>query len=323
MALSEGLLQDATIVLTLLLLEAVLSFDNAAVLAAMVRKLPVKDRRKALLYGLVGAYALRISAILLASFLIANPILKVLGGGYLVFIGAKHFINMLRHKQGHEHAAGSGGNLWVRLGVPVFIATIIQIELMDLAFAVDQVVVAVAFTNQIQLIIIASVLGILFLRLAAAFMARVMDWLPTLEHMAFIAVMYVGLKLIFLHPFFVTGETYGAVHGNAQEVIGGACMVPFIPVQHEVALGAGAGCEVPTLLSVGITLSLFGLPVLLKLLFGIPRSQPGSHAVAHGTTPPPTAPTPETLQAAHDEVKHAPRDTPQPPPPYREGPPPQ
>ena len=65
----EDLAQDATIVLTLLLLEAVLSFDNAAILAAMVRKLPVKDRKKALLYGLVGAYTLRFAAILLASFL--------------------------------------------------------------------------------------------------------------------------------------------------------------------------------------------------------------------------------------------------------------
>ncbi|MEK6984990.1 MAG: hypothetical protein AABX89_01235 [Candidatus Thermoplasmatota archaeon] len=317
---SEAFVADATIVLTLLLLEAVLSFDNAAILAAMVRKLPVKDRKKALLYGLVGAYGLRISAILLASFLIQTPILKVLGGGYLLFVGVRHFLQLARHKEGHENIPKSIGGMWRKLGLPALVAVIIQIELMDLAFAVDQVIVAVAFTDKIPLIIVASVIGILFLRLAAAVMARVMDWLPTLEHMAFVAVSYVGVKLILLHPFFVTGELYGTVTGNAQAVTGGSCLVPFIPVQHEVALGAGAGCEIPTPISIGITLALFGVPVLLKLLFGIPRSKPGSHPAVDGATLPPPPPTPAALAVAHRDVKQATRETPTRPAPFREQP---
>src|SRR5688500_3491348 len=126
--------QDASIVLTLLLLEAVLSFDNAAVLAAMVRKLPIQDRKKALLYGLVGAYALRIGAILLASFLIETPQLKVVGGLYLVFLGAKHFYGLARHKP-HEHKEHALRIGWSqRLGIPALVAVIVQIELIDLAF---------------------------------------------------------------------------------------------------------------------------------------------------------------------------------------------
>ena len=222
------------IVLTLLLLEAVLSFDNAAILAALVRKLPREQRRKALLYGLVGAYALRISAILLAAFLIRNPWLKAIGGGYLIYIALKHFWDAYRHKV-DEHEVHFSGNWLVRMGVPTFVAVIIQIELVDLAFAVDQVIAAVAYTDKIQLIIIASIVGILFLRLAAAFMAQVMDWLPTLEHMAFIAVGFVGSKL----------------------------MLEMVHI------------EVPTFIAVGVTLALFGVPVFLKLIFGIPRSRPG------------------------------------------------
>jgi YkoY family integral membrane protein len=263
----DPFLHDLGIVLTLLVLEAVLSFDNAAVLAAIVRKLPLGDRRKALLYGLVGAYALRITAILLASFLIRTPALKVVGGLYLLFLGVRHFYQLARHRAaGHKEHKVSPGWL-VRLGVPALVAVIIQIEVIDLAFAVDQVVVAVAFTDEILLIVIASMLGILFLRLAAAVVARVMDWLPLLEHMAYVAVTYVGVKLILLHPWFVT---------NAQvvgrDVVGGACRVPFIPVQHQVAPGGLPGCEIPTPLSVTVTLALFGVPILLKLLFGIPRS---------------------------------------------------
>ena len=275
----EEFLHDATVVLTLLLLEAVLSFDNAAILAAMVRKLPLADRRKALLYGLGGAYILRFSAIALASFLIDNPILKILGGAYLVFISVKHFIRMAQHRgDGHKvHEVKPG--LLARWGVPVLVSIIVQIELVDLAFAIDQVIVAVAFTDEIWLIVIASFVGILFLRLAAAVISRVMDWLPTLEHMAYVAVGYVGLKLILLHEFFVRGETAGAISqdGLRQTFEGGSCLVPFIPVEHEVAVGALPGCHIPTAVSVGITLSLFLVPVFLKLVFGIPRSSPPGH----------------------------------------------
>lgn len=245
--------EDALIVGTLLLLEAVLSFDNAAILAAMVRKLPVADRRKALFYGLLGAYVLRISAILLAAFLIQNPILKVLGGGYLLFLGIRHFVNVARHKAAHHDINLKPGFLRA-LGLPALAITIIQIELVDLAFAIDQVVVAVAFTNKVYLIIIASILGILALRVAAAVLARVMDWLPLLEHMAFVAVMYVGVKLILLHPYF--GED-------------GQCVVPALTTDH--------GCAIPAPISITITIGLFAVPVLIKLIFDKPKSLPGTH----------------------------------------------
>lgn len=278
----DVILEDASIVVALLLLEAVLSFDNAAVLAAMVRKLPMKDRKKALLYGLVGAYGLRFAAILLASFLIANPILKVIGGGYLLFIGVKHFIGVMRHKQDHHkaHELRQPGFL-VRMGVPALLIVIIQIELIDLAFAIDQVIVAVAFTPKIWLIVIASFVGILFLRLAAAIIARVMDWLPLLEHMAYVAVSYVGVKLILLYE------------------------VSFI--------NHGHGVHIPTPISISITLLLFVVPVFIKLVFKVPRSAPqGAHEAAATTIPPPLPPSPTHLEEAHRDVKTPPTQLPPP-----------
>lgn len=277
MAFTDVLLEDAAIVLTLLLLEAVLSFDNAAILAAMVRKLPMKDRKKALLYGLVGAYALRFAAILLASFLIANPFLKVVGGGYLIFIGVKHFYGMLRHKA-HEHKEHEmHTDLFTRMGIPALVAIIIQIELIDLAFAIDQVIVAVAFTPKIWLIVIASFVGILFLRLAAAMIARVMDWLPLLEHMAYVAVTYVGVKLVLLYP------------------------VGFV--------NDGHGVHIPTPVSVGITLLLFVVPVVVKLAFGWPKSIPaGVHVAATSSDLPRPPVDAARLSAANKDVKDAPRD---------------
>lgn len=261
----EAFWQDITIVLTLLLLEAVLSFDNAAILAAMVWKLPMKDRRKALLYGLVGAYILRTGAILLAAFLIENPSFKLIGGGYLIFIAVKHFYQLVRHREqshGKTHEA-TPGRFWAALGVPALVAVIIQIELVDLAFAIDQVVVAVAFTEKVYLIIIASMIGILFLRIAAAYISRVMDWLPLLEHMAYIAVFYVGIKLILLHPLFAPG---------------GECIVPALShLETYPGNRTAVMCEIPTAVSVTMTLGLFGIPILVKALFKWPDSRGSQH----------------------------------------------
>lgn len=231
-----GFGEDVGIVVALIFMEAVLSFDNAAILAAIVRRLPLHERRKALLYGLVGAYAMRIGAILLATLLIRTPELKLLGGAYLLFLFAKHFVQLGRHRNRAHRPPSSG---WLkRLGVPALVATIVQIELIDFAFAIDQVLVAVAFTDKVPLIIIAAMLGILALRLAASLMARVMDWLPLLEHSAYVAVGYAGVKLILLYPFM------------------------------------GLPYHIPTLVSLGVTLGLFAVPILVKLLFDWPRSRP-------------------------------------------------
>ncbi len=245
------------IITALLLLEAVLSFDNAAILAAMVRKLPFNQRKKALLYGLVGAYVLRITAILLAAFLIKYQILKVLGGAYLVFLFVKHFDAFIRHKGDMEAAHKTGTPFLVRLGVPMLLATIIQIELIDLAFAIDQVIVAVGFTDVIGLIILASMVGILFLRLAASVMARVMDWLPTLEHMAYVAVGFVGVKLVLLFE----GQSFGKLD---------------IP-----GFGHGHGIHIPDMVSLIFTFGLFAVPILAKLLFKWPASEHGAHEPPH------------------------------------------
>jgi YkoY family integral membrane protein len=219
---------DIAIFFTLILLEGVLSFDNAAVLAAMVRKLPVEQRKKALLYGLVGAYAFRTIAILGVAFIIANPILKVVGGAYLLYLAASHLI-----PSGKPHEHGEAPGFLSRLGVTGFWSVVVAVELADLAFALDQVLVAVAMTDKLLLVIVASLVAILFLRISAAYMTRLMDWFPALEKLAYVAVGFVGLKLVAVE----------AAHYLGYESF-----------------------EVPKAVSIGVTLSLLVLPVIVKFL---------------------------------------------------------
>ncbi len=218
---------DVAVFLTLVLLEGVLSFDNAAVLAAMVRKLPMAERKKALLYGLAGAYVFRTVAILGVAFIIANPFLKLLGGAYLLYLAVNHLFFAKPHE---EHVEGG---LFARMGIRGFWGIVLAVELADVAFALDQVLVAVAMTDKLPLIIAASLVAILFLRVSAAYMSRLMDWFPALEKLAYVAVGFVGLKLVGVE----VAHMLGYVH-----------------------------VEVPKVVSIGVTLSLLVLPVLGKLV---------------------------------------------------------
>ena len=218
---------DVGIFLTLILLEGVLSFDNAAVLAAMVRKLPLEQRKKALLYGLAGAYVFRTIAILGVAFIIANPVLKVVGGAYLLYLAVKH---LFFHRPHEEHAEGT---LLSRIGVSGFWGVVVAVELADIAFALDQVLVAVAMTEKVFLIIIASMVAILFLRISAAYMTRLMDWFPALEKLAYVAVGFVGLKLVGVEAAHALGYT---------------------------------DFDVPKIISISVTLTLLVVPVIGKFV---------------------------------------------------------
>lgn len=244
--MATDLVQDATIILTLVVLEAVLSFDNAAMLAVLSRRLPLgQGRRRALNYGLLIAYGLRVLAILSAVLLLRYPLFLTVGGAYLLFLFAKHFLALVRGRGG-AHAEGEAKPAKGLFGLSPFTAVILQIGLVDLAFAMDQVIAAVGFTREFWLIVLAATLGLLALRVLAPFISRLMDWLPLLEHMAYVAVGFVGTLLILEHPVVV------ATPRVIEDVV--------------------APVKIP------ITLSLFLVPIAIKFLFGFPRSHGHPHA---------------------------------------------
>ncbi len=257
------LVQATSIVVTLLLLEAVLSFDNAAILAVMSRKLPPgAGRKRALNYGLLIAYVLRILAILAAVVLASTPWFLTVGGAYLVFLFMKHFLGMAGGKP-HAHATAPDQSATKGfLGLSPLQSVVLQIGLVDLAFALDQVVAAVAFTKNVEpvtflgglvtyqqaLILVAATAGLVSLRVLAPFISRLMDWLPILEHMAFVAVGFVGALLVLEHPLVVP-----PLHVITD---------PLEPVK------------------IPVTLGLFAVPIFIKLVFKVPRGRSHVHAAS-------------------------------------------
>ncbi len=91
---------DLLIVGLLVILEGLLSIDNALVLGMLAKRLPKPMRSRALSYGLVGAFVFRVIAILLSAYLLQWTFVKLLGGAYLAYIAVKHLF--FEQYEGHE-----------------------------------------------------------------------------------------------------------------------------------------------------------------------------------------------------------------------------
>src|SRR5262245_14090588 len=174
----------------LVLLEGLLSADNALVLALMILGLPRPDQKKALRYGLVGAFAFRIAATLLATYLIRIGWVKLLGGLYLLYLTYSHFWG---HEAGSDRRAAPRAKPW--LGLSAFWATVVRVELINLAFSVDSILVAVAMSPKRWVVISGGILGIVAMRVVVGQLIALVERYPVLVDGAFIIIAWVGFKL--------------------------------------------------------------------------------------------------------------------------------
>src|SRR5688572_19075464 len=111
----------------LVALEGLLSADNAMVLAVLVLGLPKHEQRKALRYGIVGAFAFRVLAILAAAYLIQIRVVMLIGAAYLLWLPYTHFFSS---GEGHDRRAPKPARAW--LGLSAFWATVVKVELTDI-----------------------------------------------------------------------------------------------------------------------------------------------------------------------------------------------
>lgn len=232
----------------LIIIESLLSVDNAAVLATMVMDLPKDQRNKALKYGILGAYAFRGLAMVFASVLIKIWWLKPIGGLYLLYLvydwykgkqtetKEDDYIN----KQGnwlYKVTVGSLGNFW---------ATVCLVELMDMAFSIDNVFAVVAFTPNIILVCIGVFIGILAMRFIAQWFVKMMEIYNFLETSAFIVIGILGIKLLLslYEHFFPESGVSKFLSSNTAD------------------MGVSA-----------LTVLIFFLPILTCIIFNFPKKQ--------------------------------------------------
>ncbi|MDQ0215852.1 YkoY family integral membrane protein [Oikeobacillus pervagus] len=181
---------------TLVILEGLLSADNALVLAVMVRHLPGTHRRKALFYGLIGAYAFRFIAIGLGVYLIKIWWVKVIGAAYLAWLSIHYFMEKRKGAEVDQEIKGvNQQGILIRLFGP-FWGTVVAVELMDVAFSVDSILAAFGVSEEIWVLLIGGMLGVLMMRGVAGLFLRLIDRIPELETTAYIIIAFISVKML-------------------------------------------------------------------------------------------------------------------------------
>lgn len=218
------LLEYGWVLLVLVGLEGILAADNAVVMAVMVKHLPPEQRKKALFYGLFGAFIFRFAALFLIAFLIDVWQVQALGAAYLLYISISHIVKQFRTskdeltdaEQAKQDVKGSG--FWM---------TVLKVEVADIAFAIDSMLAAVALAltlpevgafdiagidgAQFIVIFIGGLVGLIIMRFAAHWFVRLLGKYPLLETTAFVIVGWVGVKLVVLtlgHPNLALIDTH-------------------------------------------------------------------------------------------------------------------
>lgn len=174
-------------VMFLCLLEGLLSLDNALVLAVMVKHLPNEQRKKALTYGIYGAFAFRIIALFFLTAIMGNKWIQIIGGLYLLFLSAKYFMT-----KGSSKEEGDIAPVMIR----AFWMTVVAVEVMDIVFSIDSILTAVSVSNVYWVVLTGGILGIIMMRFAASLFVHLLRVFPKLEDVAYFIISFVGLKLI-------------------------------------------------------------------------------------------------------------------------------
>ena len=180
---------DFLTIALLVALEGMLSADNAMVLAVLVLGLPKKEQRPALRYGILGAFAFRTIATLAAVYLIKLGWVKLAGAAYLLYLSFQHFFMTDPETRQLPRKAKP----W--LGLSAFWATVVKVELTDIVFAIDSILVAVAMSQKIWVILAGGLLGIVMMRLVIGKLLALIERYPPLVDGAFIIIFWVGAKL--------------------------------------------------------------------------------------------------------------------------------
>ncbi|WP_339226456.1 TerC family protein [Oceanobacillus sp. FSL K6-2867] len=219
---TELILEYLWVLVVLIGLEGLLAADNALVLAIMVRHLPEKQRKRALFYGLAGAFVLRFGSLFVISFLVDFWQVQALGAAYLLIIAIKNLYSKYKPKSEDDHEKEQKSvqlNADGEASQKEFWLTVLKVEFADLAFAVDSILAAVALavalpatglgtigsldTGQFAVIFAGGMIGLIIMRFAANIFVGLLHKRPGLETAAFVIVGWVGVKLAVLvlaHP---------------------------------------------------------------------------------------------------------------------------
>ena len=179
-----------TLLPILIVLELLLSADNAIALASLTKSLesPLL-RSKALNIGITISLLFRIFLILLSNILLKFIIIRIFAGLYLIYLFISNVF--LRSESDIQDSGNDKKNNNFK-----FLKIVALLSLTDFAFSIDSITTAVAISDQYILIIFGAIIGVLALRFTSGIFLRLIEQFLRLETAGYIAILIVGIKLL-------------------------------------------------------------------------------------------------------------------------------
>ena len=195
------MLESLTSLLTLTVLEVVLSIDNLVVIAVLVGKLP-KERQPAARYaGMTLALVPRLVLLLFIGWIIGltEPLFELFGHGVsgkdlILALGGLFLIYKATHEI-HASLEGEEGEATTKV-LASFAAVVTQIALINLVFSIDSIVTAVGMANEIWVMAVAVILSMIVLMVASGPVADFVEAHPTVKILALAFLILVGMALV-------------------------------------------------------------------------------------------------------------------------------
>lgn len=219
------MLTTILVFLNILLIEVILSIDNASVLAVLVNKNLTNDseRSKALKYGILGAYVFRGLSLAFVSYILYNPSVgawfKILGGAYLCYLYYTHLTPEVDSVE--EGEVGWLQKVCKFFGINNFWTTVIMVEFLDIVFSIDNLVACVSLSSNIYVVVFAVFLGIFAMRFVAKYFSTLLNKFPQLENSAFIVILLLGVKMFIagVFDFFPSTSLHTILNSHVTDIL--------------------------------------------------------------------------------------------------------
>ena len=179
---------------------------------------------------MLGAYLGRALMLFIASFIIQNLWLRLIGALYLVKLAFSHlpqYADEGDHHEAQEAIKVTAGTFW---------RIVLAVELADLAFSLDNVVVAVTLSDELWIVMLGVALGIVTMRFAAGIFTKMIGREPILAPAAYVLVLFIGLRLLIedLHlirfPESIESNMEWIQFGSSVAILGLAVVYARVPI---------------------------------------------------------------------------------------------
>ena len=188
--------------LTLIALEVILGIDNVIFISILASKLPEHQQKKARLYGLILAMALRLALLAIVTFIMKlnNDLFTIFNQGIsvkdLILIFGGLFLLYKSAAEIYHKMEGEQGNKTKNIKSATFGQVILQILIMDMVFSIDSIITAIGMVKEVWIMYVAIIVTVLIMLVAAEPISNFVNKHPAFKMLALSFLLLIGFAMV-------------------------------------------------------------------------------------------------------------------------------